>query len=196
MEFEYIYIDDSHSPKRRNSHASHSNTGTVKRSVDLLTIESLSAVTLKDLNFTDFDLVALQEHQRDAILKQLRQDTALLQAHNIMDYSLLLAVHHGTNQSMDRSRNVYFVYIVDILQYYTIMKKAETVVKGSLLGQGDFMSCVHPDKYKERFDKFMECVIVKSESNFGTLVLPSNRCLWGDGVSTKEDDDEIDLSTI
>jgi hypothetical protein len=76
------------------------------------------------------------------------------------------------------------------------MKKAETVVKGSLLGQGDFMSCVHPDKYKERFDKFMECVIVKSESNFGTLVLPSNRCLWGDGVSTKEDDDEIDLITI
>ena len=51
-------------------------------------------MTLKDLNFTDFDLVALQEHQRDAILKQLRQDTALLQAHSIMDYSLLVGIHN------------------------------------------------------------------------------------------------------
>lgn len=65
---------------------------TIKRSVDLMTIESLKDCTLKDLNFTEFDFVALPEAQRTAFLTQLRQDTALLQAHNIMDYSLLLAV--------------------------------------------------------------------------------------------------------
>jgi hypothetical protein len=169
-----------------------------------MTIESLSSVTLKDLNFTEFDLVALQGYQRDDLMKQLRQDTALLQAHNIMDYSLLLGVHHGTNQSSDRRRNVYFVYIVDILQYYNIAKVAETAFKGTILGQGELMSCIHPNKYKERFDKFMEKVVIKSDLNFGTLILPNKRCLWNcrdddgdfDDVSKEEEENEIDFDRI
>jgi len=65
---------------------------TVNRCVGSPHLENPVKVAGKDVDLTRTFL--LQESQRLALLETIRQDTEFLRSMNIMDYSLLLAVHY------------------------------------------------------------------------------------------------------
>ena len=87
----------------------------------------------------------LSAPNRDALLHQLAQDSALLKQHNLMDYSVLLGImplkdlpnpsaikKNSTPQlsmplleanQTSEDREVYFIGVIDILQKYNLAKK-------------------------------------------------------------------------
>ena len=70
----------------------------------------------------------------------------------------------------ETGNEIYFVGIIDILTYYNFKKKGEHFIKMVRYCSNN-MSCIPPDKYRDRFVNYMSKVIVKS-SNFKSAQNP------------------------
>ena len=124
--------------------------------------------TLKDMDL----ITPLKIGRADAeeVLEELRHDSELLRAANLMDYSLLLGVHNqrvntdtlGLHSSAEAVvSNVvdvpeYYMGVIDIFQAWNLSKRLERLAKTLLKGRfkktvRDGMSAIEPNAYKERF---------------------------------------------
>ncbi len=128
------------------------------------------APTLKDTNLRRDGLLGREplplqadEEARQALLRQLEADSALLRALRVMDYSLLLAVYarglpadaRGAGLLRGRERDL-VVGIIDVLQPWDGSKVAERLTKRCVLRKdGRGISAVPVDEYRQRFMQFM-----------------------------------------
>ena len=127
------------------------------------------SVARKDLDFNRSGIkIRLVEGDKFKVLEQLRKDCDFFQRLEIIDYSLLLGIHHLKNPVSDISQlknayisadgqYLYFFGIIDILTRYNALKKFENMIKTSFLGED--ISCVPPKKYADRFYNYISSVI-------------------------------------
>lgn len=138
-------------------------------------------VARKDLNFIAGEhTINIGEDCKQALMSQLERDCQFFRQLNLIDYSLLLGIHHLKGPQMERPRKMsimtryfevdnggvmstdetclYFIGVIDILTVYSTKKKFEHAWKASLYG-GDSVSCVPPKNYAERFLSFIEAVV-------------------------------------
>jgi len=131
---------------------------------------------------------------RRALLEQLRRDVGLLERHNLMDYSLFIAVHHqndsepveasphhpaclGSSQfrqyrgGFPAGEELLFVGIIDCLTYYGTAKKLAHGFK-SLLWSKEQLSTVQAQFYSERFLQYMEDIFPVGEKPTVNPFLP------------------------
>mmetsp|Transcript_29389 Transcript_29389/g.47145 ORF Transcript_29389/g.47145 Transcript_29389/m.47145 type:complete len:202 (+) Transcript_29389:2096-2701(+) len=69
---------------------------------------------------------------------------------------------HGRQMSIfskNVNKEVYFVGIIDILVRYNLKKKGEYMFKSKMMGLGDTISVIPPEKYMERFVAFANSFI-------------------------------------
>lgn len=113
--------------------------------------------------------IILSPEDRERLVKQLEADSNFLASQNVMDYSLLFAIHTVVSPietmyplpprafiSSDKS-TLYFLGIIDILQSYNIWKVLEKTWKVKILSfDADKISVQEPEKYAKRFFKFLE----------------------------------------
>jgi len=101
-------------------------------------------------------------------------DAAFLRAFGVMDYSLLVGIHHakGNEQSDSLARgalraqgssDVYFVGLIDFLISFSLRKQGEHLVR-VFQGHGHDTSCVHPDDYATRQVHFVRERVVSPPS--------------------------------
>jgi 1-phosphatidylinositol-4-phosphate 5-kinase len=120
--------------------------------------------------------IKLPEHLKPAYCDQIAKDAKFLSGLGIMDYSLLLGIHSFSadtehkyhteigetdNTSQNRWRygvmssdetEMYFVGIIDILQFFNWSKKIEYFLKTRImLRDSRGVSCVPPSLYSQRF---------------------------------------------
>jgi hypothetical protein len=107
----------------------------------------------------------LHPHSRYILLSSIKNDVEFLDKANIMDYSLLVGV--------DEKSKKLVVGIVDFIGHYTIFKKLESGVKGTVKGvvqgaggKGKDVTTIAPDKYRERFYRAMQRYFVASPGKF------------------------------
>lgn len=131
--------------------------------------------------------IAMTKEQRDSFLQALQRDTSWLASHQLMDYSLLVAIKEETKDTATASGGLgpsnlgvrpfvrkgpqgeeisVFASIIDILQLWTTGKKVARVLK--VMEQNK--ATVPPKFYAERFAKHfaVHTLAVKAEE-----VLPS-----------------------
>ena len=124
---------------------------------------------LKDINFAEMQtdlkrpLFKCLSFERDAILDIIEADSVFLMKHNIMDYSLLLVLEEARTTSVinpsfintedTRNKLGYQHFgIIDYLQTYNNLKKAETCWKTQVLCKDPMMlSSASPSVYQHRF---------------------------------------------
>jgi hypothetical protein len=110
------------------------------------------------LHLTEFDATQL--------ITRVSNDTQILSALGLMDYSLLVTICRGEVPDYVQSHYVYrssvcgvayLVAIIDFLQDYDIKKKGETFWKHSIKGVPmNELSSVKPEYYRSRFMDFIE----------------------------------------
>lgn len=138
-------------------------------------VEPGDGKVMKDSNFEDA-WVGLPERDADQIHRAVDADTAFLEEHGIMDYSLILGVY---DQAGPNARNEPATYsglevtedeeseakmepatfrigIVDILVEYSLKKKLAHVMKKTTIGCCHEIDTEPPQRYRERFVDAME----------------------------------------
>ena len=127
------------------------------------------SVARKDLDFNRSRMkIRLSAIDKVKVLEQIRKDCDFFQRLEIIDYSLLLGIHHLKNSVPDISQlknayisadgqYLYFIGIIDILTRYGSMKKFENLVKSPFLGSD--ISCVPPKQYADRFYNYILSVV-------------------------------------
>lgn len=134
-----------------------------------------SPSTLKDLDFKE--KIYLAPHFKAFFLRQLTEDCRFLEAHQIMDYSLLLGIqndnqqepkedppffifHYGIPGEVNGKANGlrYYFGLIDILQVWTLRKKLEGKLKGVIFTQ-EQLSSVNPSLYSSRFQLFLHKIL-------------------------------------
>ena len=143
------------------------------------------AAVKKDLDWSEEKRkITLQSSCRERTVRGMKEDLKFLADVDIMDYSLLLAVHKTTLLErclapLSRLRlattssshhlaarplasappsppsEQYYVGIIDILQEYSTKKTVETVFKTITMGPQITLSSVEPMTYRCRFENFM-----------------------------------------
>ncbi|KAI0507850.1 hypothetical protein KFK09_013978 [Dendrobium nobile] len=114
--------------------------------------------------------------------KQLLQraiwnDTAFLNAINVMDYSLLVGV--------DRKQQRLVFGIIDYLRQYTWDKQLETWVKASLVvPKNSLPTIISPKEYKKRFRKFLSRYLLTVPDSWCSTEC-SEPCKFGTGGNSK-----------
>lgn len=135
------------------------------------------SVARKDLDFNRSDMkIKLGVEMREEFLKQVASDCEFFERMHIIDYSLLVGIHHLRDQHIPRQESaplvekdhggtisidrqeLYFLGVIDILTFYSARKKLEHMIKGSLHG-ADSISCVPPKLYAARFLSYISSVI-------------------------------------
>eukprot|EP00658_Telonema_sp_P-2_P059275 TRINITY_DN4808_c0_g1_i13.p1 TRINITY_DN4808_c0_g1~~TRINITY_DN4808_c0_g1_i13.p1 ORF type:complete len:344 (+),score=72.49 TRINITY_DN4808_c0_g1_i13:92-1123(+) len=135
--------------------------------------------TLRDYAFEELEsVIEIGPDMSSRFLEQLERDVQFLCSQNVMDYSLLVGVHHrenGAEENVQSSKlaaeyahvksvfevenggipsadgtKIYFVGLVDTLTSYTAKKGWETVFKSCLFDPAQ-ISSVEPPVYMERF---------------------------------------------
>jgi len=130
--------------------------------------------TLRDYAFEEIEqVINIGPDMAAKFLSQLQKDVQLLCDNNVMDYSLLVGVHHRngparkctpteyqhTNTIFEVEKGgipsacgkkIYFIGLVDNLTGYTAKKDWETVFKSCLYDPAE-ISSVPPSVYMERF---------------------------------------------
>merc|ERR1712039_403209 len=106
--------------------------------------------------------LSLPADERQKVMQAIRRDTEWLQGHNLMDYSLLVAIRNGPPDSQadsligrkpircpaqDGSERAMYVSIIDFLQEYNRKKKIAHYIKALERNK----STVPPTEYGERF---------------------------------------------
>lgn len=169
-------------------------------------VEESSAIRpriLKDLNWKNQGRKLLLGPEKASLLMgQLRDDCRLLSKLRIMDYSLLIGIHHinpnnitilcesnlsseqnifyndcagGFKSSFISGENrgeVYYMGIIDILTPYSIWKKIEHVFKSIRYSRLE-ISTVDPVQYAKRFLSFVRDEMLFENSDYGLRTLPS-----------------------
>ena len=118
--------------------------------------------------------IYLTEEQREEVMTALRNDVALFEKHNLMDYSLLVAVErvpthrikeeatmlegdvHNKPYVVEYGGEVLIIYfgIIDFLQSWTGGKKVAHVIKYLFAPRP--ISTVHPTPYAKQFIDFFD----------------------------------------
>ncbi|CAG9322188.1 unnamed protein product [Blepharisma stoltei] len=134
-------------------------------------------VARKDLDFTRSQMkIKLGSMMREEFLRQVTLDCEFFEHMEIIDYSLLVGIHHLRDETIPRTENaplvekdnggtvsfdrqeLYFLGIIDILTFYSARKKLEHMIKGGLYG-ADQISCVPPSAYASRFINFITSIV-------------------------------------
>eukprot|EP00012_Vannella_robusta_P001668 CAMPEP_0206185504 /NCGR_PEP_ID=MMETSP0166-20121206/1850_1 /ASSEMBLY_ACC=CAM_ASM_000260 /TAXON_ID=95228 /ORGANISM="Vannella robusta, Strain DIVA3 518/3/11/1/6" /LENGTH=648 /DNA_ID=CAMNT_0053600717 /DNA_START=234 /DNA_END=2180 /DNA_ORIENTATION=- len=125
------------------------------------------------------------ENYRRQLVQQLAADVNLLKDHNLMDYSLLIGIHHceedeeieptpthpscmGSSQfrlykgGFPANGEIYYIGIIDCLTYYGAMKKIAHSFK-SLLWNKEQLSTVQAQFYATRFLKYVNAIFPAGE---------------------------------
>ena len=146
---------------------------------------------LKDLNYVEIQsdlkkqLFECPFSFKEDILDVLSKDSMFLRRHNIMDYSLLLAIEENTGPYASMTTNFsnkyetrnklgnYHIGIIDWLQQFTFQKKSEMCWKSSVQGKNKLLlSSVPPDFYQARFMKFMrDNVFAREKDDYENMLL-------------------------
>ncbi|CDW88370.1 g-protein-coupled receptor family protein [Stylonychia lemnae] len=130
---------------------------------------------LKDIDFQNLhDVIEIDNQHSEELMdffEQVKKDTSLLRAFNLMDYSLLLVIIRADSVSERDKRlkwNPYFfktknqsflitMGIIDYLQIYdlsrTIQGKAQRIISQLRNKQNQQVSCVNPLEYFSRFNQ-------------------------------------------
>jgi len=137
-------------------------------------------VTLKDLDLVN--PLWFEPRVREKVMQLLEADSALLERHNIMDYSLLLGMseaHEWTSDiyaekyGADEGSAPWFIAyqrnkagqmrkyrvsmgIIDVLQVFSTRKKAEYAWKVTTYCNPNGISVNPPGKYRQRFVSFFQ----------------------------------------
>ena len=134
---------------------------------------------MKDIDFLEIDkLLAAGSERREEITKYVDMDVYFFRTHNIIDFSLILAVCDArllTDPSyLDRERNnnphfiqsaddpnIFYLFgIIDYFQLYTFSKAAERFFKRlSKCNPSLDTSSQPPRIYSNRFNKFLERIL-------------------------------------
>ena len=125
----------------------------------------------KDLDFLKFKKkLYVEEIDVQRFKISMFKDTAFLNEHNIIDYSLLLGMSHDYNSGIrplvgaGKDRNLYFyVGIIDYLQTYNTFKQFEAFSKNLIMLNvpKEDISVISADQYSDRFVSFL-CSIVSN----------------------------------
>eukprot|EP01059_Diplonema_ambulator_P012890 TRINITY_DN23386_c0_g1_i1.p1 TRINITY_DN23386_c0_g1~~TRINITY_DN23386_c0_g1_i1.p1 ORF type:complete len:923 (+),score=80.70 TRINITY_DN23386_c0_g1_i1:114-2882(+) len=169
----------------------------------------VKGLALKDLDLTRDLYLNPASHRK--FMEQLKSDAKYLEKCNIIDYSLLLGIHkshlpipgevdpkdplrgfHGGFPSCNR-REIYYAGIIDITTDYNVMKKVEHYAKSvRYLRNPEGVSCVGPQKYRERFVRFMESRFLQATNR--SPVLYSSRRSYSSFPNGGAYPSEYDLS--
>ena len=140
------------------------------------------SIPLKDLDFLEDEMkIFLSGDDRKRLLSALEKDCKFFMDHNIIDYSLLIAIHFipQIEQFNKQTKNkevlekyetfadrcqagllsgdenkIYLLGVIDILTNYNVRKKFEYGFKKTLLGKT--ISCIPPKDYANRFLNFIK----------------------------------------
>lgn len=77
----------------------------------------------------------------------------------------------GVRSSCIEGPGIYYFGLIDMMQKYSWKKHVETWWKGSVLGQGEGISCVEPHLYRRRFMKYMQSIIISDHQYYAELNL-------------------------
>ena len=126
------------------------------------------SIARKDLDFNRSGMkIMVSEREKNKLIAQITRDSELFERLAIIDYSLLLGIHHlkGSLPIMSELKNaylsfdreyLYFIGIIDVLTLYNTKKKLENIVKSPFLGKE--ISCVPPKQYAERFLQYISSI--------------------------------------
>ncbi|KAJ1650434.1 Mitochondrial distribution and morphology protein 12 [Dispira simplex] len=136
---------------------------------------------LLDENFLQYltqSPLYVREHSKELIQSSIWNDTLFLANHDIVDYSLLVAI--------DEEKHDLVVGIVDFIQTFTWDKRLENWVKetGFLGGGGKQPTIISPKQYKQRFRNAMGRYFTVVPDKFFNTAIPLH-----------EDDDSVDEET-
>lgn len=143
-----------------------------------------SSDTLKDLDFINlnqrfgnFLRIKITDEDRRLLIEIIEKDTKFLSENYLMDYSILLGIEvkgadygefRESNFGYDSQRNkklinsscgkyIYHVCIIDYIQTFNYVKKGEIILKTVFKNaKSSELSSMRPDKYADRFVKFMK----------------------------------------
>ncbi|CAG9333428.1 unnamed protein product [Blepharisma stoltei] len=137
------------------------------------------SVARKDLDFNRSGLkIDIDPTKKEKVLQQMERDCEFFVKNDIIDYSLLLGIHHTKGERIVHRTNVplaeteggglmslngdklYFMGIIDILTLYGAKKKLEHLFKGSIYGSSA-ISCVPSKLYAERFLGYMNTIFTE-----------------------------------
>ncbi|KAJ1969197.1 Mitochondrial distribution and morphology protein 12 [Dispira parvispora] len=120
----------------------------------------------------------VREHSKELIQSSIWNDTLFLANHDVVDYSLLVAI--------DEEKHDLVVGIVDFIQTFTWDKRLENWVKetGFLGGGGKQPTIISPKQYKQRFRNAMGRYFTVVPDKFFNTAIPLH-----------EDDDSTDEET-
>ena len=120
------------------------------------------------------------EVTRREMLEAHEADVQFLQEHSVMDYSVLVGIHHVAHGSVNSSAapatgtlsscgtKVYFLGLIDFLINFGLRKQAEHLLRAAQ-GHGQSTSCVHPSDYAARQARFLRnSVFAKPDVDRGT----------------------------
>lgn len=126
------------------------------------------SVARKDQDFNRSGLkIKLSDKDKERVLAQIAKDCKFFERLGIIDYSLLLGIHHlkGSKTNLYGVRHaymssdkqcIYFIGIIDVLTQYNAKKKLENAFKSPIYG-GD-ISCIPPKPYAERYLTYMTSI--------------------------------------
>lgn len=131
------------------------------------------SIARKDLDFNRAGIkIEINPEKRDRMLFQMEKDCEFFVKCDIIDYSLLLGIHHTKGERIIYRNDVplsesesgglvsvteeelYFIGIIDILTLYSAKKKLEHLFKSSFYGK-EAISCVPSKNYSDRFLNYM-----------------------------------------
>jgi len=152
------------------------------------TAEEDCSVARKDLNIIKSgDKLHFTKSFGEFFGTQIDKDSKFFEPNNIIDYSLLIGIHHLGSDNTEKThapssiensghkkyyeekfnhregimsadgRDIYYIGIIDILTQFNSRKKMEYVFKSVAYGKG--ISAVPPKQYAERFQKFITSLI-------------------------------------
>eukprot|EP00439_Symbiodinium_sp_Y106_P082107 s514_g21.t1 len=122
------------------------------------------------------------EQKRQEMLEAHEADVQFLQEHGVMDYSVLIGIHHVAQAQGGRlassatsagtpsvcGTKIYFLGLIDFLINFGLRKQAEHLLRAAQ-GHGQSTSCVHPSDYAARQARFLRSsVFTKPDLDKGT----------------------------
>ena len=129
----------------------------------------------KDIDFSKAKIVfEIDDNEMTEMLNSIKLDTLLLEAHFIMDYSLLLIVaqNKSLRSTMIKRKNyvesgkyVIGIGIIDFLQAYNAKKKLENRYKTLKQNEGQQISAIPPTPYRERFLEMIKSIFFSQNVN-------------------------------